>query len=69
MLRRYKQTAIQSTSEAAQEGTVYWESIKWSYPSLSREEAIRRLIRSEKIDQKIKVIRKTIGRASQTLND
>ncbi|MCY4145261.1 MAG: HindIII family type II restriction endonuclease [Chloroflexi bacterium] len=69
MLRQYKQTAIQSTSEAAQEGIVYWESVKRSYHSLSKEEAIRRLIRSEKIDQKIDVIRKTIQRASQTLND
>lgn len=69
MLRQYKRTAIQSTSEAAQEGIVYWESIKRSYHSLSKEEAIRRLIRSEKIDQKIEVIRKAIGRASQALND
>lgn len=65
-LRRYKQIETDATKIIGQEGILYWESLKREYHLLSKEEAIRKLIRSEKIDQKIEVIRKAVDKVSQS---
>lgn len=43
-----------------EESMDYWHSIVAHHQSLSREEAIQRLIKAEKIEQKIASIQKTI---------
>lgn len=64
-LRTYRQTAAERMSQVALEGIRYWESVKSGYRNLSRDEAISKLIRAERIDQKIAVIRKSADRASK----
>lgn len=67
-LRRYKRNAMESIMRVGEEGIQYWESVKQDYQLLSKEEAILRLIKAEKIDQKIEVIQKSISKASQSLD-
>lgn len=61
-LRNYKQSELQRIKDIGNEGIEYWEQIKQGYQQLTRDEAIAKLIRAEKIDAKIAVIRRAIER-------
>ncbi len=63
-LRNHKQQAIDAAGEVGLEGISYWESVKQDYHLLSKEVAISKLIKSEKID----VIAKAISKVSQILD-
>ncbi|MDE2819285.1 MAG: HindIII family type II restriction endonuclease [Chloroflexota bacterium] len=65
-LHRYKQMVTQAAKVVGEEGILYWESMKREYQLLTKEEAIKKLIQSEKIDQKIEVIRKAIDKVNQS---
>lgn len=60
-LTKIKQLEIQKTKEIGQEGIEYWQNKIKEYKNLSKEEAINRLIKSEKIETKIKTIMKAIS--------
>lgn len=49
------------TQRCGMEGIEYWETKANEYRSLSRKEAIQRLLRAEKIESKIEQIKKAIG--------
>lgn len=68
-LRSYKQQAINAAREVGREGISHWESVKRGYRHLSKEAAISKLIKAEKIDQKIDSIAKSIAKVSQILDD
>jgi hypothetical protein len=59
-LQIYKNLEIQKTQEIGQEGISFWQNKIREYKQLSQEEAVTRLIKSEKIDAKIKTIQKAI---------
>jgi hypothetical protein len=61
-LKEYKTLEVELTKKLGEEGIEYWQSVIEKYKSLSKEEAIKRLIRAEKIDEKIKTIRKAISK-------
>lgn len=61
-LKKYKQDEIVKTRELGQEGTVYWQNKISEFSKLSRDEAIRLLIKSQKIEQKIQTIEKAISK-------
>jgi HindIII-like restriction endonuclease len=61
-LKNYKLLEVAKTREIGQEGIEYWESVKKRYHLLTREEAIANLVKAEKIDAKIVVIRRMIDR-------
>ena len=67
-LRSYKQQAIDAAREVGREGISYWESVKQDYRLLSKEAAISKLIKAEKIDQKIDSIAKSISTVSKILD-
>lgn len=60
LLNDYKKNEIFKTKELGEEGIRYWEGKINSIKTLSREEAIKLLIKSEKIEQKIFTIKKAI---------
>ena len=64
-LTKIKQLEIKKTKEIGQEGIEYWQSKIKEYKNLSKEEAISRLIKSEKIETKIKTIMKAISFENQ----
>ncbi len=66
-LRRYKERQLRATDSIAKEGVMYWESVKENYYKLSRDEAIRRLIKAEKIDQKINTIHRQVEKIARSL--
>jgi type II restriction enzyme len=61
-LEHYKQSEIDQTHELGREGITYWQSRIEEFNKLTRKEAIRALIRSQKIEQKIQTIEKAISR-------
>lgn len=63
-LADYNQLEIERTKQVGQEGIGYWESVIHQYGSLTREEAITLLLKSEKVESKIKTIQETIQRLS-----
>jgi len=67
-LRNYKQQTIDAAREVGREGISYWESVKRDYRLLSKEAAISKLIRAEKIDRKIDFIAKSIAKVSRVLD-
>ncbi|MFA5404767.1 MAG: HindIII family type II restriction endonuclease [Ignavibacteria bacterium] len=60
-LKKYKQLEIDKTKEIGKEGITYWRNKIFEYSKLSKEEAIKRLIKSEKIEAKIETIKKAIN--------
>jgi type II restriction enzyme len=60
VLRKYKQQEIEKTKEVGQEGIDYWKSKIAEFSKLNREQAIKLLIRAQKIEQKIETIKKAI---------
>jgi hypothetical protein len=61
-LRTLKEIERETTNRLGLEGIQYWESKIAEYQSLSKEEAIARLIKSAKIEQKIEQIRRAMNR-------
>jgi len=61
-LDRIKDMEIDVTRKLGLEGIQYWESKVKEYMSLSKEEAIRHLIKADKIEAKIEQIRKAISK-------
>ena len=60
-LKTYKLLEIEKTKQIGNEGINYWKQKIDSFSKLSKEEAIRLLIKSEKIEAKIKTIQKAIN--------
>jgi type II restriction enzyme len=60
-LSNIKTLEMQKTKEIGQEGIDFWQNKIKEYKKLSKEEAINRLIASEKIETKIKTIMKAIS--------
>jgi hypothetical protein len=61
-LAAHKQLEIEQTKEIGQEGIAYWEGVIEGYRSLSRKQAISELIKSQKIEEKIRTIRRMIAK-------
>lgn len=61
-LRTYKQLEIAKTKEIGQEGIEYWQSKMQEYQLLTKEEAVKKLIEAEKIEEKINEIRNALRR-------
>ncbi len=60
VLAKYKQIEVEKTKEIGNEGITFWKNKIAEFQTLSKEEAIRLLIKSEKIEAKIKTIEKAI---------
>jgi type II restriction enzyme len=59
-VRQYKQREIEVTKSVGQEGINYWESRIKEFKKLTREQAVKLLIKAQKIEQKIETIKKAI---------
>jgi len=64
VLKKYKQQEIEKTKEVGQEGIDYWKSKIRELGKLTREQAVKLLIKAQKIEQKIETIRKAMERGS-----
>jgi hypothetical protein len=60
-LKHYKELEISKTKGVGNEGIAYWKDKIMSFQKLTKEDAIRLLIKSEKIEAKIKTIEKAIN--------
>ncbi len=60
-LKKYKLIEIAKTKEIGNEGITYWKNKIKEFSKLSKEEAVKLLIKSEKIEAKIKTIEKSIN--------
>ena len=60
-LKKYKQLEIKKTKTIGCEGIVFWQKKIEEFNTLSKEEAIKLLIKAEKIEEKIKTIQKVIN--------
>jgi HindIII restriction endonuclease len=60
ILAKYKQIEIDKTKEIGKESVKFWKNKIAEFQHLSKEEAVRLLIKSEKIETKIKTIEKAI---------
>lgn len=60
-LKEYKLLEIEKTKQIGNEGITFWGNKIAEFKNLSKEEAIRLLIKSEKIEAKIKTIEKAIS--------
>jgi len=63
-LKLHKRLEIERTMEIGYESVTYWQAVIEGYYALSREDAIARLIKAEKVDQKIQVIQKMMADVS-----
>lgn len=61
---KYKKFEIEKTKEIGDEGVKYWREKILEFGNLNKEQAIALLIKSEKIEQKIETIEKTIRKLS-----
>lgn len=59
-LKAYKMLEIEKTKQIGNEGIGFWKNKIAGFSKLSKEEAIKLLIKSEKIEAKIKTIEKAI---------
>lgn len=60
-LEAIKQLEIEKLKELGREGISYWERRIEQYHKLSQAEAVNRLIKAEKIEAKIRTIKKAIS--------
>lgn len=60
VLKQYKQQEIEKTKEIGQEGINYWKTKIEELNKLTREQAIKLLVKARKIEQKIETIKKAI---------
>lgn len=61
-LEKVKRQDVATTHQLGKEGIEYWENKINEYKKLTKEEAIRRLLKAEKIEAKIEQIKKTIAK-------
>jgi effector-binding domain-containing protein len=59
-LKEYKTLEINKTKQIGDEGITFWKNKIAEFSKLSKAEAIKLLIKSEKIETKIKTIEKAI---------
>lgn len=69
VMHKYKQIEIENTRKFEQEGIEYWKNVIEHYKNLSKDEAVSKLIKSEKIEEKIKTIEKAISRNTKPYNE
>lgn len=62
-LIKYKLLEVEITKKNGEKAITYWESKIKELSGLSREEAVKRLIKSQKIEQKIQTIQKAMNRS------
>jgi hypothetical protein len=67
-IHQYKQLEIENT-RIFEEGIEYWHSVIVQYKNLSKEDAVAKLIKAEKIEEKIKTIEKAISRNTKAYNE
>lgn len=60
-LKEYKLLEIEKTKQVGNEGIAFWKNRIVEFGQLTQEEAIRLLIKSEKIEAKVKTIEKAIS--------
>ncbi len=60
-LKEYKLLEIEKTKQIGNEGIAFWQNKIAEFKNLSKEEAIKLLIKSEKIEAKIKTIERAIS--------
>ncbi len=63
-LTAYKQFEVTQTREIGEEGITYWQSMINNYRAMSRKEAIEALIKSHKIEEKIRAIQRMINKGA-----
>jgi hypothetical protein len=68
-IHKYKHLEIENTKNFGQEGIEYWRSIIEKYRNLSKEDAVTKLIKAEKIEEKIRTIEKAISRNTKPYNE
>jgi HindIII-like restriction endonuclease len=68
-IHTYKQLEIDNTRTFGQEGIEYWNSVIVQYKNLSKEDAVVKLIKAEKIEEKIATIKKAIARNTKPYNE
>jgi HindIII restriction endonuclease len=68
-IHTYKQLEIENTRIFGQEGIEYWNSVIENYKNLSKEDAVKKLIKAEKIEEKIRTIQKAISRNTRPYNE
>jgi len=61
-IKKYKEEEIRTTKQIGKEGIQYWNKIIENYKKLSQQKAIEKLIKSEKIENKIETIKKAINK-------
>lgn len=61
-LKKYKLSEIKKTQEIGNEGIAYWKNKIKEYHKLSKKEAVKKLIKAEKIEAKIEIIEKAISK-------
>ncbi len=64
-LRDYKRQEIERTTAIGHEGIAYWQTVIDEYQQLTQQQAVSRLIRAEKIEQKIHVIQSAIAKVQR----
>ncbi len=60
LLQEYKAQTVAKTKLLGEEGVTFWQAKIKEYKQLSQQEAVRRLIKAEKIEAKIETIRKAM---------
>jgi type II restriction enzyme len=68
-IHKYKQLEIENTRKFGQEGIEYWKTVIAKYKTLSKEDAVAKLIKAEKIEEKIRTIEKAISRNTKPYNE
>lgn len=65
VLRDYRRHEVEKTKEVGEEGIRYWRSKIKAFNELTREQAVKLLIKAQKIEQKIETIKKAIEKVSE----
>ena len=65
VLKDYRRHEIEKIKEVGQEGISYWRSRIQSLNKLTREQAVKLLIKTQKIKQKIDTIKRAVEKASE----
>jgi len=65
VLKDYRRHEIEKVKEIGQEGINYWQSRIESLSKLTREQAVKLLIKAHKIEQKIETIERAVEKASK----
>lgn len=63
ILKEYKSQELEKTREVGEEGIRYWTSRIEEFNKLTREQAVKLLIKAQKIEQKIETIKKAVEKA------